>query len=304
MDSRNLDALARLLAAPGSRRAALGLLGAVPAALGLVEIAGPDAAEAGRRKRRRKRHSHGKGRRRNNQRGKKKKAACQPEPIATTCSGKCGALVNTCGDTVNCGGCPSDAPVCANNACVPCSGANPCPDSCCKPDGTCGGVCRVFVSSSKQNGNMGGLAGADAICQQLADGAGLPGRFMAWLSDSVDSPSTRFPLAGSAAGPYALPGLPYAELVPDWEALVTCASPNVCFPVNPDRTELGTQTTDAMIYTATTTAGQPAGASCGEWRSTDGVGVTGDALGNGPSWTTAVAAMCTSAHPIYCFQQG
>ena len=51
------------------------------------------------------------------------------------------------------------------------------------------------------NGNLGGLAGADAICQARAEAAGslaAPGTYLAWLSDAgggVDppvSPSTRF----------------------------------------------------------------------------------------------------------------
>jgi hypothetical protein len=37
-----------------------------------------------------------------------------------------------------------------------------------------------------------GLEGADCICQQLADAEGLDGTYKAWLSDSMDSPSTTF----------------------------------------------------------------------------------------------------------------
>ncbi len=51
----------------------------------------------------------------------------------------------------------------------------------------------MFVSSTTHNGNLGGLAGADTICDDLASAAGLPdGDYMAWLSDSASSPSTRF----------------------------------------------------------------------------------------------------------------
>ena len=51
---------------------------------------------------------------------------------------------------------------------------------------------RVFVTAAKYNGDLGGLAGADAKCQAAADAAGLGGIFMAWLSDGLDSPGTRF----------------------------------------------------------------------------------------------------------------
>ena len=43
--------------------------------------------------------------------------------------------------------------------------------------GACGGAasCTVFVTSTTDTGNLGGLAGADAICQARADSAGLRG---------------------------------------------------------------------------------------------------------------------------------
>lgn len=47
----------------------------------------------------------------------------------------------------------------------------------------------VFVSTSTHDGNLGGLSGADAICQQDADNGGVPGTYKAWLSDSTTSPN-------------------------------------------------------------------------------------------------------------------
>jgi hypothetical protein len=49
--------------------------------------------------------------------------------------------------------------------------------------------CKVFVTSTVHDGNLGGLAGADAICNSLASDAGLPGTYKAWLSDGFNSPS-------------------------------------------------------------------------------------------------------------------
>lgn len=43
---------------------------------------------------------------------------------------------------------------------------------------------KVFVTSQGFTGNLGGLSGADAICQTEAVTAGLPGTFKAWLSDN------------------------------------------------------------------------------------------------------------------------
>src|SRR5690242_2782849 len=50
----------------------------------------------------------------------------------------------------------------------------------------------VFVTSTLQTGNLGGLTGADMICQARAAAGGLRGIFKAWLSDTTASPSTRF----------------------------------------------------------------------------------------------------------------
>jgi len=50
----------------------------------------------------------------------------------------------------------------------------------------------AFVTTWEGDGNIGGLAAADAICQTEAEDAELPGTYKAWLSDSSSSPSTRF----------------------------------------------------------------------------------------------------------------
>ena len=47
---------------------------------------------------------------------------------------------------------------------------------------------RIFVTSAQFAGNLGGLAGADAICQGAADSGNLGGSWRAWLStESVDA---------------------------------------------------------------------------------------------------------------------
>jgi len=43
---------------------------------------------------------------------------------------------------------------------------------------------RIFLTSSAQTADLGGLAGGDAICQSLASAAGLGGSWVAWLSDN------------------------------------------------------------------------------------------------------------------------
>ena len=50
----------------------------------------------------------------------------------------------------------------------------------------------VFVTSESYTGNLGGLAGADQKCNDLAAAASLSGDYKAWLSDGIEAPSTRF----------------------------------------------------------------------------------------------------------------
>ena len=77
------------------------------------------------------------------------------------------------------------------------AGSEACDDGNLADGDGCSAACltekRAFVTSQLYNGNMGGLAGADARCQGLADAVGLPGTYRAWLSSATESPSTRTP---------------------------------------------------------------------------------------------------------------
>jgi cysteine-rich repeat protein len=65
---------------------------------------------------------------------------------------------------------------------------------------------KVFVSSQMYDGNLGGLAGADAKCQALADAANLTGTYMAWISTNQHDrawrpgPDRKHQLGGVVAG--------------------------------------------------------------------------------------------------------
>ena len=114
----------------------------------------------------------------------------------TECLGFC---VNTANDPSFCGDCQTDCGAenyCDNGTCkgltgTACTTHEECSTSLCFRD-VCTAAKLVFVSSSSHTGNLGGLSGADSICQGLASSADLPGTYKAWLSDSTQSPSTRF----------------------------------------------------------------------------------------------------------------
>jgi len=71
--------------------------------------------------------------------------------------------------------------------------ANPPAETCNAVDDDCNGVVddppvcvrRVFITSTVFTSDLGGLEGADATCQNLADAAALDGTFKAWLSSST-----------------------------------------------------------------------------------------------------------------------
>src|SRR5438046_556790 len=66
----------------------------------------------------------------------------------------------------------------------------------------------AFVTSTTQTGNLGGLAGADAICQSRAANAALSGTYRAYLSTSVTDALSRIDRAG---GWVRVDGLPVAN---------------------------------------------------------------------------------------------
>src|SRR5687768_3468798 len=185
MDSRRFDSLAKSLSSTDTRRGIARLFAALPLGVALTALLGDgrdttakddDQGSSHRRHRRKAKHRHQTGNNKEHRKGKRKgKGAC-------TTAGKAPKKGHRC-----CAGLSKDA-----------AGRCAQPLSC----GT-GGPCLVFATSQKFTGNLGGVAGADRKCQDLATapGVGLPGTYMAWLSDSTNSPFTRFV---KSPGPYQL----------------------------------------------------------------------------------------------------
>jgi len=162
---------------------------------------------------------------------------------------------------------------------------------------------RVFVTSTQYNGNLGGLAGADAKCQARADAADLNGTWKAWLSNSVTSASSRL---DHSIVPYKL--LNDVSIATNWDDLT---DGSLLTPIN--RTELNTEVGYSTVFTYTNIDGNsstlPAG-TCLNWTSsnssTDGRG--GIATENYNLWTSSTTAYSStscgaSAARLYCFEQ-
>jgi hypothetical protein len=162
----------------------------------------------------------------------------------------------------------------------------------------CGGdgSCTVFQSSSYHNGNMGGIGGADAICQSLANSAGLTGTFKAWLSNSTSSPATRFT---HATVPYVL--VTGTQIAANWADLV-----DGTIGAAIDRTENGTLSAGIHVWTSTLADGTADGTTqCNDWTATTGpLSTKGSSLSTTATWTAmAFLFSCSNTQPIYCFEQ-
>jgi hypothetical protein len=160
-----------------------------------------------------------------------------------------------------------------------------------------GGPCRVFVSSTVYGGNLGGLVGADAICQQLAEDANLPGSYKAWLSDSAASPSTRFV---QSTGPYQL--VDGTKIAADWTSLT---DGSLRAPI--DLTETGVAVNGSpLVWTHTQVDGAAGNSAdhCGNWSGAAGFGGRGTHAFASANWTQSGSAACNTGQHLYCFQQG
>ncbi len=119
----------------------------------------------------------------------------------------------TCREAV-CG----DGVVCSAENCTtgPDHGPEQCDDGNMDDNDSCDSTCRsinhrAFVTQTIQNGDLGGLSGADAICQAQADAAGHAGTWKAILSDRTIDARDRIVLSG----PVYAAGHPLTKIVDD-----------------------------------------------------------------------------------------
>jgi hypothetical protein len=164
---------------------------------------------------------------------------------------------------------------------------------------------RVFVTSRTWEAEMTayarqetGLASADVVCQQVAEEAGLEGRFVAWMSDDQFDAIDRI----DGEGPFVR--MDGEVLFPDHASLA--GVPLAPITVN----ELGeTYACDSgthKVWTGTRTGGRWGLYDCVGWTSRDGDfdAMMGDVCGI-EDWTERSGGLrsCNSDYRIYCFEQ-
>jgi hypothetical protein len=161
----------------------------------------------------------------------------------------------------------------------------------------------VFVTSSVHEGDFGGLAQGDAICNARASEAGLPGTYKAWLST---------PGAGnSAAERFTQSVVPYklvdgALVANDFADLTSCVlvPPLFCLQHGINVTEDADMVGQALVWTGTQEHGGASAFTCGAWDDVASAGLSG--LSDTPRdlWTIGGGAIqCLATAHLYCFQQ-
>jgi hypothetical protein len=178
----------------------------------------------------------------------------------------------------------------------------------------------LFATSATGTGDLGswadaggktGLAAGDAICQTLADRAGIPGPVRAWLSDQTVAARDR--LAHSAEAYVRVDGVRVAS---SWSDLMpaACVGGAACVDATISVDERGAAVPLAMpgASTYTETRWDGSGASvpfgthaCLNWTSaapTEKAG-GGYTWQTNYQWTESGAGGCSFARRLYCVQQ-
>jgi hypothetical protein len=166
---------------------------------------------------------------------------------------------------------------------------------------------RVFVTAHQFSAALGGLAGADTLCQTAATNAGLKGTFVAWLSDDQTSAKSR--ICDTTASFVLVDGTPVAIGVAGLTSnqllhAIDVTEMGVAAPTMP--TACGD--TQLAVWTGTeyTGAGQP-GYNCQNWTSSSSSadGVVGFAQATNGSWTYGCSGttICNLTASLYCIEQ-
>lgn len=158
---------------------------------------------------------------------------------------------------------------------------------------------KIFTTSGTYDGNLGGITGADSICQTTASQAGLSGTYKVWLGDDTQNPFNYLP---HNEGKYTL--VDGTVIANDWQDLT---DNSILVPINKD--ERGSVISDAtmLAWTGTPEAGDTRpDKNCQNWTSRDqyqGIqGRVGSLLSTN-RWYRGSIYSCGYKEHLYCFEQ-
>lgn len=151
---------------------------------------------------------------------------------------------------------------------------------------------RMFITSTTYTGDLGGLGGADYICQSRAAAAGLTGKFLPWLSDYYSSSPSYRGLENSSNRLYMPNG-----------TQVSAGSMSMEYPINRD--EFGNLVT-TNLRAWTNPSNSDAETYCNYWTSQQGSGPSGSSnkIGaTGSLWSMDAFAGCKEQLRLYCMEK-
>lgn len=154
---------------------------------------------------------------------------------------------------------------------------------------------RIFILSSLNTADLGGVAGANAKCQAGAQAGSLTGKYQALISteaqDARDLVKKGLPIYGAAAG---------GQIAVDADALFAGDFVN---PVV--HSENGGKLVSRPVWTGSSGNGTAAGDNCENWgtSSTDEKGMAGLTGSTGNGWlATSDEARCAIPSHLYCIE--
>ena len=153
----------------------------------------------------------------------------------------------------------------------------------------------IFLTSRVSTAELGGLPGADRLCNTLASAAGMPGQYVAWLSDSRTDAVARI----TSNGPYVTrSGTVVASGLAD---LVDGGLRN---PIQED--EHGNDVPLREVWTGTDPLGLRTASNCADWTSGAGdapYGSIGWSTAPDTKWTSVSVQFCDQSMSLYCLEQ-
>lgn len=157
-------------------------------------------------------------------------------------------------------------------------------------------VQRLAFVSSQAFTMGGGIASADAYCQNEAAAAGFPGTFLALVAMSTASAASRYDLTGPPW--YRVDGIPIVRVASD------LASSSLIAPLDLDST--GTlQGGVSLVSTGSHSLASVADENCSDWMASTGSDyqTTGGPFYADKRYIGAGRAQCTGYTRLYCLQQ-
>jgi hypothetical protein len=151
----------------------------------------------------------------------------------------------------------------------------------------------VFVTNATTPSAMGGLAGADAFCQNAANTAGLAGTYRAFLSSTTVNFASSARI-GNASGWIRRDGKPFALTQADLFNGVHR------YPARFD--ENGNDMGNVNFWTGSSLNGTVNGGTCGDWtvNGSGSVGI-GNSSGLNQVWVGISGGGCTGSRNLTCF---